>query len=55
MKTRLQKYQSLIDQIFAQLPKVEQRKAEAQIKYRLQKPYPFAHPWDWAAFTASGV
>ena len=54
-KKRLIKYKPLIDEILTKLPKVERRKAEASIKYRLSQAYPFAHPSDWAAFTATGI
>jgi CHAT domain-containing protein len=54
-KKRLIKYKPLIDEILSKLPKVELRKAEASIKYRLSQAYPFAHPSDWAAFTATGI
>ncbi|MEG4963628.1 MULTISPECIES: CHAT domain-containing protein [unclassified Microcoleus] len=54
-KKRLIKYKALIDEILSKLPKVERRKAEASITYRLSQAYPFAHPSDWAAFTATGI
>ncbi|WP_293147400.1 MULTISPECIES: CHAT domain-containing tetratricopeptide repeat protein [unclassified Microcoleus] len=54
-KKRLVQYKPLIDEILSKLPKVERRKAEASITYRLSQAYPFAHPSDWAAFTATGI
>ncbi|MEG4485771.1 CHAT domain-containing tetratricopeptide repeat protein [Microcoleus sp. D2_18a_B4] len=54
-KKRLIKYKALIDEILSKLPKVERRKAEASITYRRSQAYPFAHPSDWAAFTATGI
>ncbi|MGL5063295.1 MAG: CHAT domain-containing protein, partial [Microcoleus sp.] len=54
-KKRLVQYKPLIDEILSKLPKVECRKAEASITYRLSQAYPFAHPSDWAAFTATGI
>jgi CHAT domain-containing protein len=52
----LVKYQPQIEEIFAQLPEEKRLVARAILKrtcYR--KPHPFAKPFYWAGFTATGV
>jgi tetratricopeptide (TPR) repeat protein len=52
----LAKYKPQIDRIFAQLPAGHRRVAEASLKQiRDRKPHPFANPYYWAAFTATGL
>ncbi|MEZ2247925.1 CHAT domain-containing protein [Microcoleus sp.] len=55
-KKRLVQYKPLIDEILSKLPiSQERREADASITYFLSQAYPFAHPSDWAAFTATGI
>lgn len=51
----LAKFKPQIEQIFAQLPVPRRRVAEASLRQiRDRKPHPFANPYYWAAFTATG-
>ncbi|CBN54886.1 MULTISPECIES: CHAT domain-containing protein [Kamptonema] len=55
-ETLLSDFQSQITQIFAQLPQGQRLIAEASLQQtRNRKPCPFANPYHWAAFTATGV
>ena len=53
----LVKYTPHIEQAITQLPKgMPRARAKASLKAsRNRKPYPFAHPFYWAAFTATGL
>jgi CHAT domain-containing protein len=52
----LEKYQAQIEQIFAQLEEDDQIIAEEYLlQARNRKPNPFANPYYWAAFTATGL
>ena len=52
----LVKYQPQIEEIFAQIPE-EKRPVERAIlkRTRKRKPHPFAKPFYWAGFTATGL
>jgi CHAT domain-containing protein/tetratricopeptide (TPR) repeat protein len=52
---RLTQYKPLIDEILGKLPKGKRRVAEASIKQFQSQASPFANPYDWAAFTATGI
>ena len=52
---RLTQYKPLIDEIFGKLPKGKRRVAEASIRQFQSQASPFANPYDWAAFTATGI
>ncbi|MDF0552163.1 CHAT domain-containing tetratricopeptide repeat protein [Kamptonema sp. UHCC 0994] len=55
-ETLLSNFQSQIAQIFAQLPQGQRLIAEASLQQtRNRKPCPFANPYHWAAFTATGI
>lgn len=55
-KELLVKYKPLIEQIFAQLPKGKRLNAEANLNKTCQRqPHPFAAPFYWAGFTATGL
>ncbi|HLO50184.1 MAG TPA: CHAT domain-containing tetratricopeptide repeat protein [Kamptonema sp.] len=52
----LSEFQAQITQIFAQLPQGPRLIAEASLQQtRNRKPCPFANPYHWAAFTATGI
>jgi CHAT domain-containing protein len=52
----LDKYKPQIEQIFAQLEEDDQIIAEeCLLQARNRKPHPFANPYYWAAFTATGL
>lgn len=50
----LDKYQSEIEQLFAQIPEDQRPVAEASLKKIRKRTHPFANPYYWAAFTATG-
>ena len=52
----LNKYKPQIEQIFAQMPiKKERIKARRRLEALKRQSYPFASPFYWAAFTATGL
>ncbi|UKO98421.1 CHAT domain-containing protein [Nostoc sp. UHCC 0870] len=52
----LAKYDAQIEEIFAQLPKGERPVARAELRRTCErKPHPFAAPFYWAGFTATGL
>jgi CHAT domain-containing protein len=49
-------FQAQITEIFVQLPQGPRLIAEASLQQtRNRKPCPFANPYHWAAFTATGI
>jgi CHAT domain-containing protein len=55
-ETLLVKYDSQIEEIFAQLPEEKRPVARAMLKRTSKrKPHPFAKPFYWAGFTATGI
>ena len=51
----LVKYQPQIEEIFVQLPKEKRRLEKAILERCKRKPHPFAAPFYWAGFTATGL
>ncbi|NJM74360.1 MAG: CHAT domain-containing protein [Scytonema sp. RU_4_4] len=51
----LVKYQPQIEEIFAQLPEEKRRLEKAILERCKRKPHPFAAPFYWAGFTATGI